>query len=247
MKKFLSIILSLCLVFTFTSNVFAANSTFVDLELKSVPDLPEAIDANGFRMETVKNTKENQKIKFTNKETGEVEYIESILENGKYSYISTSNAGKQKVENVDGKIRITNLNTKEVKYVEQEDITTNNTNPTQKNLSIQYSVDDIDWIYDKTVYSSISTQFAQVSLVASIIASVAGGPVAGIILSIATYVIGESIDNMWYMKIYDHGYYIKYNVEHEAFLFQTYWYDDKYRSNLVEFMTFDTYTWSYNG
>jgi hypothetical protein len=175
MKKLMSVVLSLMLIFVYTTSAFAA---IPNIPTKSNPQaladiLPDNAIENGYKVETLINTKEKQKIKFTNIKTGEVEYLESFLENGKYSFLSTSKAGKQKIESVDSNtVKITNEDTKEVKYATRKDIPSLKTQSQNghslktQSMRIQYSVSDINWIYDSTSYSSIGTQYSQISVLA---------------------------------------------------------------------------------
>lgn len=257
----MSVILSLMLIFVYTTSAFAATP---NIPTKSTPQalangLPINAIENGYRVETLINTKEKQKIKFTNLKTGEVEYLESFLENGKYSFLSTSKAGKQKIESVDrNTVKITNEDTNEVKYATRKDVPSDSfKTQSQKghsfrtqSMKIQYSVSDINWIYDSTSYSSIGTQYAQVSVLASVLAFLIGGAVGGVgglIITFASYLISESIYNLYYMQIDDHGYWRSSDgTQHEAYLWQTYMYLDPGRTIFEKFMTFDTYTYSYN-
>lgn len=98
----------------------------------------------------------------------------------------------------------------------------------------------MNWVYVKETNSSISTQAAQISLVAAIIASVCCGPVGGIVVSVASYCISESINNLYYRKIYDQS------TTGHYWLWQTYYYTDKSHTNFVRFITYDSYTGVYH-
>lgn len=193
---------------SFTTSVFASESKITK--------------KNGFEMETIDDTKEHQKIKFTNLETGEVEYVESILENGKYVYFSTNDEGKQKIESVNGTIKITDQETKEVKYLK----------PIKSTIKDDIKVEDASslaaaWWEQVNMYrSSYAIDTAKLSLVAGILASIYGGPVTGVITSIASYLISINAPNVWYIV---RQYQDQYDLNH--WMDETYYYADPNYSN----------------
>lgn len=187
MKKLLSIVLTLVLMLTCTMNVFAAGSTVT----------PSAtIIQDNFKIETLENSKEHQKIKITNSKTGEVEYTESFLKNGKYEYFSTTNKGKNQIENVNGTTKVTNLDTKEIK-IYTEPVVTSNT--VVKNNSVMVpQIGGWDGIGSRW-YSSTGIVSNQVSLMVGIVASACFSPVTGVITSVVIYAINYFLPTVyWY-------------------------------------------------
>jgi phosphate/sulfate permease len=123
-KSILATILSVAILITSSSVAFAQGSSTIANTVTPQSDiLPKTMTLGNFKIDTLVNTKEKQKIKFTDLKTGKEEYLETSLENGKYVYLSTSEVGVNKVESGADVITITDQKTKEVKVISKKDVT----------------------------------------------------------------------------------------------------------------------------
>lgn len=199
MKKLLSIIMALVIMLSYTMSASAAVST--------VPQSQSTIiNQNGYKIEIFEGSKVNgqlQKIKFTNLKTGEIEYLETILENGKYSYLSTSKLGKFRTESASdkvGAIKITNLDTKEVKY-----LTPNKNSDTiaAQNATTQGSItpQSTSWYRWSCIESSYSKDWTTISACAGICCTICGlGIINSSILTAATAIVSNNLPDIWYIQ-----------------------------------------------
>lgn len=186
MKKFLSIVLALVLMLTYTMSAFAAGLT---------DTTSTTVIQNGYKIETLENSKEHQKIKLTNLKTDEVEYAESFLKNDKYVYSATTKEGKSTIEPVNGTVKITNENTKEVKY--SKPVVTSNT--TVKKSTVTPLIAGWD-AYGPIRYSSYAIDTTYASVLAGCLASIYGGPITGVLVTIAGAFIALHTPDVWYIE-----------------------------------------------
>lgn len=249
MKRLLSIVLTLVLMLSSTMSTFATESTVKQSNIMMIE--------NGFKIETVECSKKDgqiQKVKVTNSETGEVEYLETFLVDGKYSYLSTSKQGKIRTETLfddkDNFVKITNEDTKEVKYLKREDVITNKTAPTNKEAvtpNITTTSSSLPFVYQYySQYSgSRAADWTTLTTMAAILMAVSGGTgaVPAIIFAMATGYISNSIETVYYHKIDANA---TYNYS-KYWQFQTWYYYDKDHNYFKEYTCHDTYTckWQY--
>ncbi|MDO0823508.1 hypothetical protein [Desulfosporosinus nitroreducens] len=245
MKKLFSIVLTLVLMLSSTMSTFATESTVKQPKIMMIE--------NGFKIESVDFSKKNgqiQKVKITNLETDEVEYLETYLVDGKCSYLATTKNGKIRIEPLVGDkeniAKITNLDTKEVKHLKIDNPTTNKTAPVDSSLTPQ-SASSLPFIFKpyRDFSGSNTASMASVATTAGILISIstAGlmGPLSvipsGIFAAASTYVINR-IDTIYWHSIYanatyNNNYYNQY---------QTWYYYDSTHNNFKEYTYFDTYT-----
>lgn len=171
-----------------------------------------------YEIEYLENTDVYQKIKFTNKETGETEYLEADLTNNEYRAIYNDEQTKQQTEV---------LITKEEDSIVTENLTTNE-QKTEKifNLSSENNIQQRglpggngDYQLQATFKGSKSLTnngTATVSLAAGIIASIYGGPITGIVVSIASYLVTAGAPTFYY--VHELYYYKGFPVYPAAFV-----------------------------
>ncbi|WP_419961858.1 hypothetical protein [Psychrobacillus sp. BM2] len=147
---------------------------------------------NGFEIEYLENTKDYQKIKFTNQETKEVEYLEVVIdENGQAEYTAYYN-NKVTVLNQDATLGYElNLETNTTKTIDLS----------ESKIDIQAVAPEEpgNYVYQTTFKSSKSFDTAIVSLIAGIVASVYGGPITGVATGIATFLYSTKAKQFWYV------------------------------------------------
>lgn len=152
-----------------------------------------------YEIEYLENTDVYQKIKFTNKETGEIEYLEADFtkENPEYLATYTDQKTKQQTEvlitKVEDSVVSKNLKTNETKI--------------EKIFNLEDSIQpfglpggngDYELVY--TFHGSKQlTGNGTIALVAGIIASIYGGPITGIVVSIASYLITAGAPVFYYI------------------------------------------------
>ncbi|OLN25734.1 hypothetical protein DSOL_5240 [Desulfosporosinus metallidurans] len=127
--------------------------------------------------------------------TGEVEYAESFLKNGKYVYSATTKEGKSTIEPVNGTVKITNENTKKVKY--SKPVVTSNT--TAKKSTVTPLIAGWD-AYGPIRYSSYAIDTTYASVLAGCLASLYGGPITGVLVTIAGAFIALHTPDVWYIE-----------------------------------------------
>lgn len=142
------------------------------------------------------------KIKLTDLNTGDVEYLETIKEaDGKYSYIATIEDTNYKIENTKtNEITITNQNTSEIVETVKinVEITTNN-NFIEGNMGLNNWNDG--YTYDHSINSNSYITSSNMSLITGVIASIAGLPAwAAVVVAVATHLYGISADQVWWQK-----------------------------------------------
>ena len=233
MSKKLTLLTCLMLLFSlistsaFSSNIANASSV-------------ENINLNSnekYEVEYLENTDVYQKIKFTNKETGEVEYLEADFtkENPEYHATYTDQQTKQQTE-----VLITT--------VEESMITTNlttNETKTEKIFNLEDSIQPFglpggngDYELRHTFHGSKQLSGnGTISLVAGILASVYGGPVTGVIVSIATYLISAGAPVFYYI----HELYFYKGVPNKPAAFVRYYEKSNYTGYLGA--EYDNFIW----
>ena len=202
MKKLLSIVLTLVLMLTYTMSAFAAGSAVTS----SAVVTPSTGD--NYKVETIMDTKDYQKIKFTNLKTGDIEYLESFLKNGKYEFLTTNKDGRTRIEKVNGTIKSTNLDTKVIKY--QPIITSTSTSTSTSNKPIVSSsivvrnntlvvprIGGWDGIGNRE-YSSTSTVINNVGATAAALALGTDSFITGGITILATWLVGHFWGETWW-------------------------------------------------
>ncbi|MCM3037573.1 hypothetical protein M3579_16545 [Bacillus pumilus] len=119
-----------------------------------------------------------QKIKVVNKETGEVEYLESFKKNNEYSYIATTKDAVYDIESDEKGVTVTNRDTgkEEITVSKLDEIVEDKSSIMQTRSS---------WSTVNSYKSSGSLNTTVVTTIAGIIASIYGGPVTGVVVTIA--------------------------------------------------------------
>ncbi|MTI80018.1 MAG: hypothetical protein FH758_03890 [Firmicutes bacterium] len=234
MKKLLSVLLTLTLFMTYIvpSGQAASIDTSLDKSIEKLSaDTPVIL--NDFEVELTKDTKKNKKIKFTNKTSGEVEYLEAILKkDGDYKYLSKNKNGSFVIESLKDKVKITNQDTKQVKYISKDSVNTD--------IGTQSTT---EWDYSHTEYGDNNIG-SSVGFTAGIIAAVCGLPAwASIVIAISTELVSNNCDTVWWKKKF---YYraIDYVRAEEKVL--TYFYEDSsYEPDAFIDYTIDVHDYSF--
>lgn len=196
MKKLLSLVLSLVVMLTYSTSIFAAGPMVTP---SATVILPTTIQ-NDYKIETLEDSDEHQKIQITNIKTGEVEYSESFFKNGKYEYLSTSKEGRNSVENVNGTINITNLDTKEVKIINTKPVVTSTTVVRNMvNNTVVSRIGGWDGTGSRT-YNSTNLISNQVSVMVGIVASLCLSKVSSVITGVVTYWISTLFPTLWWYQ-----------------------------------------------
>lgn len=160
------------------------------------------LDSNEkYEIEYLENTDTYQKIKFTNKETGEIEYLGVDLSKENPEYLATYNDKQTKQQT---EVLITKLEDSIV----IENLTTNETK-TEKIFNLEDSIQPLglpggngDYVLEHTFKGSkslVDNGVATISLIAGIVASVFGGPVVGVVTTIATYLLSAGAQKFYYV------------------------------------------------
>ncbi|WP_085505157.1 hypothetical protein [Thalassobacillus devorans] len=122
-----------------------------------------------------------QKIKFTNKQTGEVEFLERKQKGEKNIYIATDRNGRTQT---------------------YEEKSLSELNLGEKNYESSGPSIMTSWIYGWTSKGSSSISATSISAVAGIFASIAGGPVTGVLTTAAATWLSLDVDEVWYKLSY---------------------------------------------
>lgn len=156
---------------------------------------------DNYEIEYLENTDVYQKIKITNKETGEIEYLEVDLLNKEYRAIYNDKQTEQQTEV---------LITREEDSIVIENLTTNETR-TEKtfNLSDENPVTralpggngEYELYYTFTGSKSlIDDGAATLSVILGILASIYGGPIVGVLTTIGTYLLTADATKFYYIR-----------------------------------------------
>ncbi|MGJ5837302.1 MULTISPECIES: hypothetical protein [Bacillus] len=170
MKKVFILILMLTLV----STGFSPFISSVNAEVNN-----SVIPINStYEYEVLTDKPTYQKIKIVNKETGEVEYLESFKKNNEYSYIATTKDAVYDIESVEKGVTVTNRGTgkEEITVSKFDEIVEDKSSIMQTRSS---------WSTVNSYKSSSSLNTTVVTTIAGIIASIYGGPVTGVAVTIA--------------------------------------------------------------
>lgn len=203
MKKLLFVFLAIIL--------FISNSPVIEAQSKS--KLEKSIDDN-YQVKFLINTATYQKVEFTNLTNGEVEYLETHLqEDGEFEYTATDPDNEEiLIENNGEEILLIDEQDNVVETIKiEEDSDTTDLNLTASETLLKrhggYYITaslyrDVPkkspWgTYDKYRTSS-DIKVAYISLLAGILASVAGGPVTGVVTSVATFYLGIKAKKSYY-------------------------------------------------
>ncbi|KOY80514.1 hypothetical protein MHB44_10380 [Lysinibacillus sp. FSL H8-0500] len=138
------------------------------------------------------------KVKVENLETGEVEYLESILEDGKYVHYVFSDSGelKHKIEAIGNKIYVDG----EV-FAEISEITEELQGDPALIKNNEFTTQAIKWEYISTSSGNSSWKYAQASLIAGVIATLLGVPAGWAIpMSIASTFASLELTTVYYKK-----------------------------------------------
>ncbi|WLP59352.1 hypothetical protein [Bacillus pumilus] len=119
-----------------------------------------------------------QKIKVVNKEKGEVEYLESFKKNNEYSYIATTKDAVYDIESDEKEVTATNRDTgkEEITVSKLDEIVEDKSSIIQTRSG---------WSTVNSYKSSGSLNTTVITTIAGIIASIYGGPVTGVVVTIA--------------------------------------------------------------
>lgn len=162
-----------------------------------------------YDVKVVKQNSFYQKIKFTNLENGEIEYLESfLLENGDYKYKSTdSNQIELAIQNLADEVVVTDELDNEIITIEidetHDSINTLNIKRIEDGISTFGLYDNVPkktkWASYRKYKSSKDANVNAVSLLAGILVSIAGGgPVVGIVTAAATYYYSSKSKRIYY-------------------------------------------------
>lgn len=162
----------------------------------------ETTDLNSnenYEVEYLENTDVYQKIKFTNKETGEIEYLEVDLNNNEYRAIYNDKQTKQQTEV---------LITREEDSIVTENLTTNEIK-TEKTYNLSGNIGtralpggNGDYELQHTFKGSksiVDDGVTTISLIAGIVASIFGGPVTGVVTGVASYLLFKGSPAFYYI------------------------------------------------
>lgn len=198
MSKKLSLLTSLVLIGSLVSpsllSSSTANASPVENNIQNI--------SPSFEIEYLENTDSYQKIKFTNKDTGEVEFLEVDLskENPEYRATYKDEQTEQQTEVVitkeEDSIALENLTTNETKKEKIFNLEDNTIQP----LALPGGNGDYQLYHTFKGSKSLSESGAStISLIAGIVASIYGGPVTGIVTSIATYLLTAGAPKFYYI------------------------------------------------
>lgn len=163
--------------------VFSGFLSFVNPVSAEVSDNLISND-NNFEYEFLIDEPDYQKIKITNLETEEVEYLETIYEDNEYSFVATTEEATYDIKSNEKEVVVTNRNTGENEVTILLD---------DKGISDEKARNSINSIVEPSAswstinhwYSSKALNTTVASVIAGVIASIYGGPITGIVVTIA--------------------------------------------------------------
>lgn len=191
---------------------FLAMIIVVSVPLQSVAYSGESLINNNevydeiYKITLIEERPDYEKIKLKNKNTGEVEYIESYLNNlNKPEYKITTSADKYIVKNNDMKKEITieNLSTGEIERYMTEELFKEDIN----NVTIQRNTGSWMYMPHLSGRSSLKQTISDVGILASFLA-LKWGKVASSFISVASWLIARNVKDVYlnasvYTKITD--------------------------------------------
>ncbi|RAP23550.1 hypothetical protein EEL32_04145 [Brevibacillus laterosporus] len=169
----------LCAMFLLL-NAFVFNS--------SVRAEAEFSNVNNYQAKEIEKTDKYQKLEFENLETGKVETLEwKKTENGDL-YISEVEGKRTVIERKDDKVFLNEKQLVDLKDKMQVE---------NQGLNIA-PLASSNWIKMGSYESDKSTDLDSITVTAGLLASVLGGPITGIITTMATYIVTKKIKNVYY-------------------------------------------------
>ncbi|MFJ7828533.1 hypothetical protein [Psychrobacillus sp. NPDC096623] len=159
--------------------------------------LAEEIENTKVKYTPLEVSNSYSKVMVEDLETGEVEYIESVLEEGEFVHYVFNSEGeeKYKVEAVGNEIQLNG----EVIATKTSEITEKLKMDTVK--PTEYSTQAIKWEYTTTSSGNSSWKYAQATLIAAVIATLLGVPAGySIVLTIATTFAGLELTTVYWKK-----------------------------------------------
>lgn len=132
------------------------------------------------------------KVKVEYRDTGLVEYIESVLENGKFvNYVvSSDNERQHKVEAVGDAV-----------YVDGKYFGGEISNDVEADIPNEYDINATTWKYLSTSYGNSSWKYANATIIAAAIATVLGVPPGtSLVLSIAMTFLGLELKIVYWKR-----------------------------------------------
>lgn len=183
MKKKLALILSVIMIFSTISNSAALANN------------PQDIVVSNYLYSQIVNKKDYQKIKITNLENGEIEYLESFIKkDGTIDFLATTNDGIFNIESNEKEVILKKDNV--VIEVYNKNSFSINTVQNQLITPMAYG----QWGPDEISYGNRSFY---VGISASVLTGIIGGifslgTTSSIVTSIVSVIISEAIGNVWY-------------------------------------------------
>lgn len=228
MKKFLSVFLCFIMLISFSTTSFAINNNEV-----------LSHDEN-LKITLLEQSDGYEKVEMENKKNGEIEYLESILEDdGSYTYKATTNDNTYEIKNNNGKItiidkngEITIIDSGVINDLSNNDVSDANNISEDNDLSKGSScIPNSNWSTFLTGSSSVALNVTDSSLIAGIIVSIVGGPVSGVITTIAAWYASRFIKNAYYTYKQETR---MHNGWVEERTYYTWYEDDKHKNKIKD-------------
>jgi hypothetical protein len=188
----------------FIAFVFLISLTFENLTKASAATVKEE-NINGYDVQYIKDTPDYQKIKFTNLETKEIEIVESKMVDGNRIFTAKSKDEQVQITRELNKLKVTNENTGKAEYTDLGSPSDSDVQSISINGNVQGIVpmdipnDGDIWRYETTWKGSRGLDVTGASAIAGIIASIYGGPITGVVTSIATFYASYKAKNIWWI------------------------------------------------
>gem|GEM_PF-3873418 len=194
MSKKLTLILCFMLLFSIisSSGLGIANANAIETTNLNSNEI--------YDIEYLENTDVYQKIKITNKETGEIEFLEADLTNKEYRAIYNDKQTKQQTEVLitreEDSIVVENLTTNEKKT--EKIFNLSNENPVTYALPGGNGEYQLQQTFTGSK-SLVDNGTATFSVVAGLVVSVYGGPIAGVVTTIVSFLLGAGATSFYYI------------------------------------------------
>lgn len=155
----------------------------------------ESVNAQDVKFTPLEVSDTYGKVKIEDLKTGEVEYLESVLENGKFIHYVLSSDGKEKhkIEAIGNSIYVDGEVYAEINEESQIDA--------DKLQEGEFTTQSIKWEYLSTSSGNSSWKYINASFIAGVIAALLGvSATTGIVITVASTFASLAIDTVYYKK-----------------------------------------------
>lgn len=185
-KRKISLLLSILILFISTSQTIASNNNYI------------LHDDENVRITSINESNNYTKVKIENKKNNKIEFLESYLkEDGTYEHIATIDELKYRIYKENENVIIKDNNN----IIETIEIINDNLDEYDDKISTRMKIPCIpntNWKANQKGYTSKSIVYSDFSMLVGVLASIAGGPVTGVITTVATWYFGKKLKEAYY-------------------------------------------------